>query len=119
MRTLDRTRSYGTVIPPHKGVSYQQDGRDFDHEGHEVLPEGARPPPTPPGYVGGDTPVQPEPEQGEREIAPGVPEDWRSMKFLSLRQLVKEKTGVLPKNGAEAVMLMERWLQEQQDIDVI
>lgn len=36
MKTLDRTKPFGTISPPHNGASFEQDGVMFDHEGKPV-----------------------------------------------------------------------------------
>lgn len=36
MKTLDRSRSFGTIHPPHEGAHYSQDGYYFDAQGKLV-----------------------------------------------------------------------------------
>lgn len=36
MKTLDRTRPFGTVSPPHNGIHYTQDNTDFDAHGNDL-----------------------------------------------------------------------------------
>jgi hypothetical protein len=101
MKTLDKTKPFIQVCPPTDGAHFRQDHVDFGGQGRPLAKAEA---------VAVEAP-KPE-KTAEPEIAPGAPANWRKINFFSLQALVLKLTGEKPAKKAEAVVMMEAWLED-------
>lgn len=92
--TLDLTKPYGEIIPPHNGASFQQDGHFFDGNGRIVDMSAPSAPDQGEGAGGTASPADPSPtdtppappadDAGDRD-GDGAP-DFDAMSWQTLRK---------------------------------
>ena len=119
VRRLDRSRSYGEILPREGREAFVQDHMIFDYVGDFIRHDGAAPPPQEEsdteasgpltGAVslsgGGDAPAAPPPPP-PTGLQPQPLDVWQTMPFPELRKKIATAFGQAPPNKVAALNLL-------------